>query len=430
MQDQINIEKLSDTKRKISIKVSSPNVDKKFNDFFESIKNNTQVPGFRKGKAPVARLRQFFGNKAKASVSQMILSDYYNRVIGDNDLNPIGNPRVENLKPTDEYPGKFDFDNTYTVDLTIEVLPKLDPTGYIGMKIDFPQHNEDDLFNARMATYQEQFAERKQVNDRGAKFGDSIVIDFKGFVDDIQFEGGTAQGFSVEKLGAGSFIPGFEDQIVNTKTGETKDVMVTFPKEYRAQHLAGKEAKFEVTVQSIVETNLAKVDNDLAMMAGFETVDQLITHVKGETEKEKRLRDRQMLDHMIISKLLEDNNFEAPESLVESEKLRLLGKVKLHSLPPQAQSELNSMALYNVKRAIISDAIYEKESNVEVTPEQLNEMLEEHAQKSNQTKDELVSNLYNSGQMDNFLSVLRLANVMDFIIDNADKESEEENGNN
>jgi FKBP-type peptidyl-prolyl cis-trans isomerase (trigger factor) len=164
-------------------------------------------------------------------------------------------------------------------------------------------------------------------------------------------------------------------------------------------------------------------------MVGYESVDELNEHVQNETNKECVLRDRQIMDHQISTQLIEANEFDAPKSMVEQEKTRLLGNVKPDSLPQKAKEELQTMAEHNVKRAIIMDSIYEKEDDIEVTPEELNQMLEEHARANNQTKDELVSNLYNSNQMDSFVSVLRLASVVDFIINHAKKESEESDGN-
>lgn len=428
MKDTIEVEELSATEYKIIIQVAPENVDKKFNEFFESIKKQTQVPGFRKGRAPVSRLKQHFGQKARPSVSQMLIGEYYGKALQDNDINPVGNPTLEGVKSDSEYPGEFGFDNSYSVEMLVEVLPKIDPVGYKDIDVEFQQHNIEDLFNTKMREYQEQFAERSQITERGAELGDTLVVDFAGFINDEPFEGGTAKGFSVDSLGKGHFIPGFEEQVVGMKNGDTKDVNVTFPSEYRATHLAGKDARFEVTVQSIVETKLAEVNEDLAMMVGYESVEELNEHVRNDTENERRLRDRHMLDHQITLKLFEANEFEPPKSMVESEQLRLLGNRKLNELPPQAKDDLQKMAEYNVKRAVIMDAIYEKEDSIEVTPDELSNMLEEHAQKNNQTKDELVSNLYNSNQMDSFVGVLRLASVIDFIIDNAKKEGEESDG--
>ena len=201
-----------------------------------------------------------------------------------------------------------------------------------------------------------------------------------------------------------------------------------FPEEYNAKHLAGKEARFEVTVHNIVETKLADVDSDLAMMVGYESVDELNEKVKEEAEEEKKARNRQIMDRQIMDKLFEANSFTVPKSMVKDELTNLRTGVQGKNIPEQVIKELEKNAEYNVRRAIITDAIYEKENDIEVTPEELNELLEEYAKADNKTKDDLVSALYNSGQMDNFVGRLRVMKVIDFIINNVKKESEEDNG--
>lgn len=436
MTDIVSVEELGSTEYKISIQVPSDKVDEKFTEFFKSIKKNTQVPGFRKGKAPVARLKQLYGRQSRPTIVQMLVGEYYSKALQDNEITPIGNPKIENLEEGAKYPGKFGFDNSYSVELTVEVLPTVDPQGYKGMDLDFPEHDMNALFEKKMSEYQEQFAEKSQITDRGAQLGDALVVDFAGFVDGEQFNGGSASGHSIDVLGKSHFIPGFEEQIVGVKAGDSTEVKVQFPEKYHAEHLAGKDAKFDVTVHSIVETKLAEVDEDLAMMVGYESVDDLNAHVLKEVEDYQKVLDRSMLDRQVVTKLLEINQFKVPKSMVSGEELRILqaSKNKMENLPEQAKTELHKLAEFNIRRAILMDAIYEKEEDVEVTPEELNKLLEEHAKANNQSKDELVSNLYNSGQMDNFVGVLRVANVFDFIIDHSNKEnneeSEEENGDN
>jgi trigger factor len=425
MQDIINIEELNNTEYKISINVPSELVDKKFDQFFNSIKNQIQIPGFRKGRAPLQRIKQLFGNKAKSNVAQMLISEYYNQAIANYEINPVENPTFSDM--SDKYPGKFGFDNSYSVDLLVEVLPKIDPIGYNGIKLDFPQYDEDAMFNTKLHEYQKQFAERRQINDRGAQFGDSLVIDFIGYVDNMPFDGGAAQGYSIENFGNGNFVPGFEDQMVDMMVGQSKDIYVTFPDEYRAKHLAGKEAKFTITVHSIIEIKLAEVDNDLAMMVGYESVDELFNYIKSELHKDNNINNRTVLGEQIVSKLLDINQFDAPKSMIKKEMLRISGKNKLQDLSHKDKDELQKIAERSVKCAILLDSIYEKENSIEITPDELDKLLEDHARHNNMSKDDLVSNLYNSGQMDNFMGILKTSNTIDFIINNANKESEESN---
>lgn len=424
--DKILVQELSSTAYQVSLNIPAPEVDKKFNDFLETVKKDAQIPGFRKGKAPIDRLRAVLGDRIKSPVSQILINEYLTKALQEHEIVPISAPTVKDPEPGAKYPGKFGFDNSFTVDVLVEVLPKIDPVGYENMELNLPELNMDELFDRKMKVYREQFAERNQVTERGAELGDTIVIDFFGYLGDEQFEGGSAKGHTLDKLGSGSFIPGFEDQLVGVKSGETKDVVVTFPEEYRAKHLAGQEARFEVTVHNIVETKLAEVDEDLAMMVGYESVEAFETQVRAEAEAEAKAQIRQIADQQVVQKLLELNEFDAPKSMVTKEKQRLRQRFQVETLPDNVLAQLEKQAEIGVKRAIVIDAIYDKEDSIEIAPEELNELLEHHAKANNSTKDEIVSALYNSGQMDNFTGVLRISKVIDFIIDNSKKEESEE----
>ena len=429
MQEKIKLEKLSDTEYSISINIPAEEVDQKFNEFFESIRSKVQIPGFRKGKAPVSKLKTMFSEHARAPVSQTLIGEYYTKMLQENEISPIGNPIFKDLTPKSKYAGKFGFDNSFSVTLTVEVLPKLDPNGYKNIKLELPALTDDNMANAKLIKYREQFAERNQILNRGAQAGDTLVIDFIGYIDEKPFDGGQAKGHVIDKLGKANFIPGFEDQLIGVKSGETKELNVVFPKQYRAKHLAGKNAKFNVVVHSIVETKLADVDEDLALMVGLESVDALNKHINEEVIKEKHTRDRQIADRQIVDKLLKINKFDAPKALIADETKRLMSRINAKDLPSNIIQELQKNAEYNVKRAIILDAIYDKEDSLEVSPGELSDLLEKHAKENNKTKDELVSALYNNGQMDGFVGILRTSKVIDFIINNSDKnKSEEDHG--
>jgi len=426
MQDLVKTELISATECKISLNIPTEIVDKKFNEFFENNKNKAEIPGFRKGKAPLNILKNYFNKKAKAPVAEMLIAEYYSQAIKEQNLNPIGNPRIKDYSPSDGFPGKFDFDNSYAVELIIEVIPKIDPVGYSRLELEFVEINEEILINKKILEYREQFAERTQIIDRGALLGDSVVIDFVGRINNIIFDGGTVKGYTINKLGQTNFISGFEEQIIGMKAGETKQIFVTFPQTYHAAHLIGKDAVFTVTVHGIVESKLSIVDNDLAMMIGLTSVDELNSKVKEDIQKDVRAQLRQKMDSQIISKLLELNKFEAPKSLVGAELQRLRNSIKADKLPEEFMADLKRNAEYNVKRAMLVEAIYGKESSIEVLPEELNILLEEHAKINNKTKDELISALYNSKQMDQFVGILKFSKVIDFIINNAKRKENQE----
>lgn len=425
MEDTIKIEDLNNIEKKICIHVAPETVGKKFSEFFSSIKKDVQIPGFRKGKVPLDVLKKYFKDQAKTTISQMLISEYYQNALRDYNINPIGNPTIKGDKE-DKYVGQFNDDSSYSIEMVIEVLPTIDPTGYDKIELQMPEHNIDEICDARMTEYQEQFAEREQITESGAQLNDTLVIDFKGYIDDKPFQGGEESGFSLEKLGSGNLIPGFEDQLVGMCVNESKRIKVTFPQEYHATHLAAKDAEFDVTVHSIVRKTPAKVDDDLAMMVGYNSVDELKEHVKEEMLAELQKSDRSVLEGVIVKHLLENNDFDIPKSLLINEQNRLLKQNNIHNPNEHVLEKVKEAATNNLKRVILLDAIYEKE-DVDVTPDELNEYLEEQAKLYGKDKDEIVSMLYNTNQMDAFVSVLRSRKVIDYIVNLNTKKVEADN---
>lgn len=423
MEDTIKVEDLSNIEKRISIHVAPATVNKKFTEFFDSVKKEAQISGFRKGKVPVDILKKYFKQRAEGTISQMLVSEFYQCAIKDYNINPIGNPvmDIENGRI-----GMFNDDNSYDVELTVEVLPKIDPIGYDNLNIDKPEHNIDELCKSRMQEYQEEFAEREQIFDDGAKEGDTLVVDFVGYIDNKEFDGGKATGYTIEKLCVGGTnLPGFEDQLIGVKAEETKRIKVTFPKDY-IENLAGKDAEFDVIVHSIIRKTQAEVDEDLAMMVGYESVDELKSHIKNEIEGEIKNVDQRLMEGIIVKELIEKNDFDIPKLLLEQEKNRLIKQNNLSNPSEHVIQKITEAAKNNVKKAILLDAIYEKES-IDIAPHELNEYLEEQAKLYNKDKDEIVSMLYNTGQMDSFVSVVRAQKTIDFIINKNTKKDEEEN---
>lgn len=429
--EQIKVEELSEIKRKITLNVDSGVVENKISEFFNEIKKDVTLNGFRKGKVPLNVLKARFGEHARSNVSQGLIADSYNEAIKSHNLNPVGDPTIVGFTPKSKYAGTFAKDNSFTADLLIEVLPTIDPVGYTGLSLEVPDYNIDELLQNRLSTLQDQFAERTQVTERPAQLGDMLVVDFTGFMDGVAFDGGSATNFTLDNLGSSNFIPGFEDQLVGMSAGETKTIEVTFPEEYGVAQLAGKPATFEITLHSIVETKRAELNDDLAMMAGYESVEELTTKTREELESEVAKQNRGRLEFSIVQELLKTNEFEVPETLINGELDRIVHQLtggKSANLQQEVKDSLRNTAKINVQKALLFDAIYNKEIELEVGPEELDALLDEHAKMNNKSKDEFVSLLYNSNQMDAFLGILKNSKVVDFIVKSAKSESEESDG--
>lgn len=433
--EAIKIEEVSSARRKILLNIDADKVNQEIDQFFNEVKKTAHLKGFRKGKVPVALLKQQFGDQAKAAVSQSLLVEYYKQAIQENDINPVSKPTVEGFSPQSKHPGEFGPDNSFTAEMIVEVLPKIDPQNYTNLSIDVPEVDTEALRERKLLEYRQQFAERTQVTDRPADLDDTLVIDFTGYLGPNKFEGGSASNFNVEKLGSANFIPGFEEQIVGMSAGEEKSINVTFPEAYGAKHLAGQEARFDVKVHSIVETKLAEVNEDLALMAGFGSLEEFNEKLDAEATGHLDGQQKQIIEMKITQELLKTNEFEVPPTMVQEEFVRIVNQAsggKPENLQDEAKVALRNTAMLNVQKAILFDAIYEKEDELEISPDELDELLEVEAQKVNKTKDELVSLLYNSNQMDSVMGILKNKKVVDFVLRSTinQEESEEEDGSN
>jgi len=181
MEDTIRIEDISKIEKKLFINVPPEAVNKSFDTFFEGVKKEAQVPGFRKGRAPVKVLKKYFKRQALGAVSQILISEYYQSAIKEHNLSPVKNPDINNEEGQD-YPGTFNDDESYSIEVLVEVMPDIDPVGYKDIKVDPPEHDFDKLFDQEMTEYRTRFAEREQIIDGETQEGDTIIVDLKGFM--------------------------------------------------------------------------------------------------------------------------------------------------------------------------------------------------------------------------------------------------------
>lgn len=416
----IKIEDVSSVKKVIELSVDAETVKEKFDEYFKSIRKNVIMDGFRKGSVPVSILQSKFGGEAKKLISKSIISESYSTLLKDYNIVPIGNPDIEN---NDGVFGNFSPENVFSAKMTIEVLPKVDPKGYDDIDLsDVKRENVEEIFNKSLEGLQEQFAEKTQSTDP-AKIGDSVVIDFKGFLDGTPFNGGEASGHSIDKLGSGSTVPGFEDQIVGMTAGEEKRISLKFPEDYGYDFLAGKDVEFDIKLHTVIKSKKAEIDEDLAAMNGFDNVDDMMKDFKKKSEEQEQQIFNLRSEAVITEKLVKENDFELPDALINEETIQLSKKFQNMST-----DDIKEQAVKNCKKALLLDAIYEKE-NLTIDPNELDKYLEEQAGLINKSKDELVSLLHNTNQMDAFLGTLRSQKAMEFIINkNTNKESEEADG--
>lgn len=360
---------------------------------------SVKLDGFRKGHAPKNLIKAKIGAKAlREQAVEEILSENYAKIFVDNNVTPVAQPTANIVKSTE---------TELEVTFTCPVKPEFELGEYKGLEVKKGRVTvaKKDI-EAQIENYRHQFAELTTKENGEVAKGDTVVMDFEGFIDGEAFEGGKAENHSLE-IGSGQFIPGFEDQMIGMTCENEKDVVVTFPEDYQATELAGKEATFKVTVHEIKEKVLPEADDELAKdvnIEGVETLDQLKDHIKAQLKSQKENEVENKFFSDLTQALIECCKVEDSEALLNSELDTMLREVEMN-LQQQGLSfelyeqftgknkdaikaDLTDQAKDRVKLNLILAAIVEAE-NIEVTDEERNSELETIANTYNRDLEEI-----------------------------------------
>ncbi len=300
-------------KRAYTVTITSKDIDARVEKEVKTMAPQVRMPGFRPGKVPANLVKKMHGEALQRDALNNSIQESIQKLIADQKLRPAMQPSVE----LDE---GFEFGKDAEIKVALEVLPEIATPSVDGLKLErltIAVSDEQVAESAgRIAT--QQGALEEHADDHVAQDGDTLVIDFVGKVDGEAFEGGSAEDIRL-KIGAGQFIPGFEEQLTGVKKGEEKTIEVTFPEDYGAEHLAGKAATFDVTVKSILDGDKPKLDDEFAKSLGLEGLEQLNDLLKGQIEQEHNGLTRTHMKRKLLDQLAASHDFDVPPSMVEAE---------------------------------------------------------------------------------------------------------------
>lgn len=300
-------------KRELTFQVPADAVDDALNEACDSIARTVRIPGFRAGRIPRKVILGRYRGQVVGEVLQRLVPDYYRQALARADLEPVSEPRFGDFDLKEGQPLK--------VVATVEVEPEIDIAPYDGIELTATdlEVSDDDVAVAHRSLQDAVATLEPCEEGHLADSGDQVVIDFEGRVDGEPFEGGKAEGYTLA-LGEGRFIPGFEEQIAGHAAGDAFDVVVTFPDDYPAEHLKGKEATFAVTVTDVKRKVLPEVDDAFASQVGdFENLEALNKTLRDEIHGKRVADQRRLHRRQALAKLVEANRFDPPESIVEEE---------------------------------------------------------------------------------------------------------------
>ncbi|MDO8913079.1 MAG: trigger factor [Phenylobacterium sp.] len=347
------------------------------------------IKGFRPGKVPQAHVRKLYGKSIMSEVVEQTLNETTQKVLEENKLRPAGDP---DLTPNGDMAQVIDGKADLAYDIAIEVMPEFEPTDLTKISLKRPVYEPTD---AEVDEAVDELAKQNRTYETRtgktvkAKDGDMVVIDFIGRADGVAFEGGT--GVDTELvLGSGSFIPGFEEQLVGAKPDDKVMVKVTFPAEYQAPNLAGKDAEFETTVKEVKAPVESKADDGLAERLGVESLEKLRELLKTNLEGQYSGASRFKLKRALLDVLDEKHDFPLPPKMVEAEFAQIWGQVQSDkergTLPPEdlektddvLQTEYRKIAERRVRLGLVLAEIG-RVNNVQITDQELAEAMRAEA---------------------------------------------------
>ncbi|MGM0585732.1 MAG: trigger factor, partial [Pseudomonadota bacterium] len=280
----------------------------------EAARADVQMKGFRKGKAPLPLLKKMFGKSILGEVVQESVDGAVRQHFEDTGDRPATQPDVTIANE------EFDEGQDLQVELAYDKLPEVPEPDFSGIELEKPVAEVEDAAVQEALENLAESAKDFEAKPEGepAEDGDQVVFDFVGKVDGEAFEGGSAEDYPLV-LGSGSFIPGFEEQLSGVKAGEEKEVTVTFPEDYQAEHLAAKEATFECTIKEVKAPKAAEIDDALAEKYGLENLDALKEQIRERLAQEYESASRAIVKRKLLDELDERVKFELPPTLVEGE---------------------------------------------------------------------------------------------------------------
>lgn len=409
----------------LTIDVSSEEFDKALDKAFKKVVKTIQIPGFRKGKVPRKIFENRFGVESLyQDAVDIVLPEAYTNAVKETGIEPVEQPEVD-IEEIEQ--GK---DLVFTAKVTVKPEVKLGE--YKGLEVEEQsvEVTDDDVQQA-IESQREQHAELIVKEEGKVEQGDTVVMDFEGFLDGEAFDGGKGENHSLE-IGSGQFIPGFEEKLVGKETGEETEIDITFPEEYHAEDLAGKEAVFKVKIHEIKTKELPELDDEFAkdLDEEVESLDELKTKKKAELEEQKKKEAENQKRETLIEKASENAEVDVPEAMVTTELDRMIKefeqRLQMQGMTMEMyfqfsgqdenalKEQMKTDAEKRVKTNLTLEAIYNEE-NLEVSDEEVDKELENMSSMYQTDVEQLKQML--GGNTDAIKEDLKFKRAIDFLVE-------------
>ena len=422
----VTVEKLENSMAKLKITVPAEQLEKAIEKAYQKNKNKIQIPGFRKGKAPRKMIEKMYGAGVfYEDAANDLIEEEYPKAVDECGEDVVSSPKID----VEELEAGKDF--VFTAEVALKPPVKLGK--YKGIEVEkMDLEVTDEEVDAEIDKQRNMNARSIDVTDRAVQDGDTVSLDFEGFVDGTPFEGGKGTDYPLT-IGSGAFIPGFEEQLVGFEIGQEGDVNVKFPEDYQAENLAGKDATFKCKVNSIRAKELPELNDEFASDAGFDTLAEYKDDVRKKLEDKKAVDEKAKREDAVVRAAIEDAEMELPEAMIETQQRQMVNEFAQRlqmqgmnmdqylqytgSSVDQMLAQVKPQAIERIKSRLVLEAVAAAE-NIEVSDDDFAKELEKMASQYRMELDKL-KELVSDAEAKQIRSDLAVQKAADFLVENA-----------
>ena len=426
----LQVEKMEKNMAKLTIEVSAEELEKALDGAYLKQRGKISVPGFRKGKVPRQMIEKMYGVEIfYEDAANALIPEAYSKAYDESGLSIVSQPKIDVIQLEKGKPFIF----------TAEVALKPEVTlgEYKGLKVDkISTRVTAKEVDAKLEEEQKKNARTITVEDRAVQDGDDIILDFEGFVNGVAFEGGKGENYALT-IGSGSFIPGFEEQLIGAETEKEVEVNVTFPTEYHAADLAGKEAVFKCTVHEIKVKELPELDDEFAAeVSEFDTLEEYKADLKAKIKDEKLAEGKRKKEDQAVEKAVANASMEIPEAMIETQTQQMVQefaqRLQMQGLSMEQyfqftgltvdkmMEEMKPQAVERIRTRLVLEAIAKAE-NIEITEEKFEAELAKMAEMY-QMEVEKLRGYMGEGEKEQMKADMAVQEAVAFLVDNAVEE--------
>ena len=385
----VQVEKLEKSMAKLTITVEAAKFDAAVDSAYQKNKGKIALPGFRKGKAPRAMIEKMYGTGVfYEDAANELIPEAYETAAKESELEIVAQPEIEVTQ--------MEKGTDFIFTATVAIKPEVTLGDYKGIEVEKKEAEvSEEEITAEIDKAREANSRLITIEDRATEDGDTVIIDFDGSVDGVPFAGGKAENYTLT-IGSGSFIPGFEDQLIGTKIGEDKDVTVTFPEDYHEKSLAGKEAVFKCKVNAITVKELPDADDEFASeVSEFETLAEYKEDIKKKLTEKKEKEARAKKEAQAVEKAVENATMEIPDAMIDTQVQSMMEdfarRMQSQGLSLEQYFQFTGMdvkkmhdqmkpeALKRIQNSLVLEAVAKAE-NIEISDEKVDEEIAKMAE--------------------------------------------------